>query len=156
MRLRAAVQSAAKAVLKDLAPMIRADSTEASIAATAHTLLASRGYPKTWYHQCPALVLLGSRSCLSVSGKHYRPALEPVGDFNLVTVALSPCDGDVWGDCARSFCVENGSVTDEPTSNEFRTGLRTQHQLHQGRRILAAGRYELDVGKKFKVLLVVQ
>ena len=70
----------------------------------------------TWYYDCPALVLLGSRSCVSISGRHYVPSDERVGEFNLVTVDLSPLLDGVPGDFARSLCVENGEVTDTPAS----------------------------------------
>ena len=61
MHANAVVQGAAKAVLAELVADIRADSTEASIAAAARGMLAARGYPGTWYYGCPALVLLGDR-----------------------------------------------------------------------------------------------
>ena len=78
----------------------------------------------------PTLVLLGSRSCLSVSGRDYLPHDEPVGDHNLVTVDLSPCEGIVWGDCARSFAVEGGQVVSHPSCVEFAEGFEVQARLH--------------------------
>src|SRR5690349_20681993 len=86
-----AVQRIARQVLADLAPTICASDTEFAIAQRAVASLRSRGIMETWYHNCPALVLLGSRSCLSISGRDYVPAQEPVGrETNLVTVDLSP------------------------------------------------------------------
>src|SRR4051794_17120919 len=78
------VQDIARHVLADLAPSIRADDTETSIAQRAVELLRARGITETWYHHCPALVLLGARSTLSLSGRDYEPAHEPVGQTNLV------------------------------------------------------------------------
>jgi hypothetical protein len=123
MHANAAIQSAAKAVLDELATQIGPESTEATVAAAAQAMLSARGYPRTWYHECPALVLLGSRSCLSISGQAYLPADEPVGQFNLVTVDLSPRDGALWGDCGRSFCVEDGVVVQNPRDPELAAGL---------------------------------
>ncbi|XCY77636.1 M24 family metallopeptidase [Pseudomonas sp. CBR-F] len=100
------VQAAAKSVLQQLVTRITPQSTEASIAEMATQMLADCGYPQTWYYDCPAFVLLGSRSALSVSGRDYRPSDEAVGLHNLITVDLSPRAGNVWGDCARSFYVE--------------------------------------------------
>lgn len=94
-------QAAAKQVLSRLGATISRNSTETTIATTAHHMLSELGYPETWYHDYPALVLLDSRSCLSVSGKEYEPAHETVGQHNLITVDLSPVskkDG-LWGDC---------------------------------------------------------
>jgi Xaa-Pro aminopeptidase len=97
------VQAAAKDVLQQLVGHITPESTETSIATAAAAMLAERGYPDTWYYNCPAFVLLGSRSKASFSGRVYEPSTEPVGLRNLVTVDLSPRSGDIWGDCARSF-----------------------------------------------------
>lgn len=97
------VQSIAKNVLFQLGSLITSDSTEKSILSLAKQLLEDSGIIETWYHNIPALVLLGERSCLSISGKDYFPSDESVGSNNLVTVDLSPCIGNVWGDCARSL-----------------------------------------------------
>lgn len=125
------VQGAAKAVLSQLKNHIGIKSTEGSIAAVAADLLAEYGVTETWYHHVPVLVLLGSRSCESVSGRDYVPGNEPVGMTNLVTVDLSPKIGVVWGDCARSFVVEEGKVVDRPLAQEFAEGLEVEERLHQ-------------------------
>ena len=78
----------------------------------------------------PGIVLLGSRSCLSVSGWAYAPGEEPVGEFNLVTIDLSPRRGPWWGDCARSFFVEQGIARLVPSAAEFREGHRCITELH--------------------------
>src|SRR5262245_22467521 len=109
-----AIQAQAKAVLAQLAGELGADDTERSIAARAYQGLCERGLSQTWYYDCPAYVLLGSRSCLSISGREYRPAAERVGDLNVVTVDLSPMQDGHWGDCARSFFIEGGRVTRTP------------------------------------------
>lgn len=123
------VQHAAKSVLRQLAQEIGPEDTEQSIATRAQAALRGRGIHETWYHDCPALVLLGSRSCLSVSGRDYRPALEPVGQTNLVTIDLSPSHGSHWGDFARSLPVEEGCVTLEPKDPQFRAGLSFVRRL---------------------------
>ncbi|MBC3871232.1 M24 family metallopeptidase [Undibacterium oligocarboniphilum] len=124
------VQIAARAVLSQITTMITADDTEKSIADKAHHLLKAQGYPDTWYYTCPALVLLGSRSCVSISGKDYQPHDECVGHSNLVTIDLSPTLGPYWGDCARSFPIENGRVTSNPKQLEFQNGLNFLDQMH--------------------------
>lgn len=124
------VQSAAKSTLAELVDFVSPVETESSIARFAASRLAQRGFAETWYYDCPALVLLGSRSCLSVSGREYVPGTESVGSVNLVTVDLSPCNGPTWGDCARSIFVEDGRGTDTPISDDFRAGAATLHTLH--------------------------
>ena len=67
------VQSIAKCVHDELGMHITAESTEAEIAEKCIQLLAGHGIRETWYHDVPAFVLLGSRSCLSISGREYLP-----------------------------------------------------------------------------------
>ena len=125
-----AVQNIARQVLADLAPSIRPDDTETSIAQRAVEFLRARGITETWYHNCPALVLLGARSTLSLSGRDYEPAREPVGQTNLVTIDLSPKRGTARGDCARSFYIEDGRVTDAPRDKALSRGKTFLESLH--------------------------
>lgn len=124
------VQQAAKSVLTILGKMISATDTEASIAASAYRELCALGYPDTWYHDCPAFVLAGTRSCQSISGREYVPGGEPIGSHNLVTVDLSPVLNGHWGDCARSYYVEQGRVTATPSASEFMEGQNFLKSLH--------------------------
>lgn len=124
------VQGAAKQVLARLSDAIGPESTEESIATKAAGWMSELGIRDTWYYDCPALVLAGNRSCLSISGRDYVPAVEPLGKNNLVTVDLSPCVGEIWGDCARSLAIENGDFVSSPSRPEFRRGLDTQALLH--------------------------
>ena len=124
------VQAIAKGVLVELASTITFGDTERSIAQRATQMMASRGAHDTWYYNCPAFVLLGSRTCLSVSGREYQPSSETVGQLNLVTVDLSPSIDGVWGDCARSFVVENGRCTLSPSLPDFQEGISFEQKLH--------------------------
>lgn len=124
------IQHATKDVLTELASKISALDTERSIADKAYQQLCLRGLVDTWYYQSPALVLLGSRSCWSQSGKDYEPSLEVVGQFNLVTVDLSPSLRNLWGDCARSFYIEQGQVKPHPSSPELLAGKVFLENLH--------------------------
>jgi len=125
-----AVQGAAKSVLAKLAAQISATDTEASIAAAAYQELCRHGLPDTRYYTCPAFVLAGSRSCQSISGRDYVPGHEPIGARNLVTVDVSPLLNGHWGDCARSFYVEDGHVTSNPVAPELVIGQRFLKALH--------------------------
>ncbi len=128
------IQHAAKAVLLELTDEIGPLDTEQSIAERAELALRRRGIEQTWYYNCPALVLLGSRSCTSISGRDYRPGAELVGSLNVVTVDLSPSRDGYWGDCARSFFVEDGRVTSSPTTAAFTAGAAFLARLHDDMR----------------------
>ncbi|MCU6433506.1 aminopeptidase P family protein [Undibacterium sp. Jales W-56] len=124
-------QQAAKLAMVYLTGAISADDTEQSIARKAHEFLCDAGYQETWYYQCPALVLLGSRSCVSISGRDYQASTETVGSSNLITIDLSPARSEYWGDYARSLVVEDGKVIEQPKQLEFKNGLHFLQQLHQ-------------------------
>ena len=125
------IQSKARIVLEKIASSISEDSTELSISNQCIQLLAELGITQTWYYSVPALVLLGSRSCLSISGKNYIPASEKVGDRNLITIDLSPLNGDTWGDCARSFPIPKGRVNFTSQDPEFSQGIDAENILHK-------------------------
>ncbi|RCS43238.1 M24 family metallopeptidase [Bremerella cremea] len=124
------VQSIARSVLTDLGPTIQVNDTEQTIAARCVAMMRDQGIERTWYYDCPAYVLLGSRSCLSISGRDYVPAEEPVGNHNVVTIDLSPLYGEAWGDCARTFYVEAGTATQYPTRPDFSRGHDLLQALH--------------------------
>ncbi|MFC0267057.1 M24 family metallopeptidase [Kushneria aurantia] len=123
-------QSVARAVLEQLCHEILPGDSERSIVSKAICLSEANGVTETWYHDCPALVLLGSRSCLSISGRDYEPSSEKVGDNNLVTIDLSPVWRGAWGDYARSFFIESGRCSFRPESSEFLEGYKLQAMLH--------------------------
>lgn len=124
------VQGAVKAVHIRLCNFIDSQSTEKTTVEVAIELLKQQGITDTWYHNVPAFVLFGSRSCESISGRDYEPSDEQVGEKNLITVDLSPMLGEVWGDCARSFFVENGKCTINPECAEFQEGVSIELELH--------------------------
>ncbi len=126
------IQLIAKNVLDEIKSFIKPEISEREIVEQCKLLLKKNGIAETWYYDCPALVLLGSRSCLSVSGKNYVPSEEKVGKENLITIDLSPLKDGVWGDCSRSIVVEDGIVKDETDIKnfEFLEGLRIERELH--------------------------
>lgn len=132
------VQDQARCVISQLAPTICPEDTERSLAERAVGFLAEGGISATWYYECPALVLLGSRSELSLSGRDYVPSdEEQVGEENLITIDLSPLQGGAWGDFARSLVVEEGCWVEEPCSSAFRLGLHTIKKIHRAVRQFA-------------------
>lgn len=125
------VQSVARKVLNEIVFCINENSTEASISSDCVKLLIKYGITETWYYNVPALVLLGLRSCISISGKDYTPDnIETVGTDNLITIDLSPLDGSIWGDCARSYVFQKGKIADKNNYGEFSEGMKFQKKFH--------------------------
>lgn len=125
------VQSKAKLVMQKLPALLTPEDTERSIADKAYQLLCNKGLPDTWYYDCPALVLAGGRSCLSISGRYYQASDVAIGGKNLISIDLSPAMGDVWGDYSRTFAFEFGAYTEQPKTLEYKNGLNFVRQLHR-------------------------
>jgi len=124
------VQNIALRVLRDIVPFIKAGKTECSVVDACTQLLEQYGAKDCWYHNVPALVLVGERTTLSVSGTDYQPADVAIGTNDLVTIDLSPMINDWWGDCARSYIVESGNVTPPDKSSALGYGIIIERELH--------------------------
>lgn len=130
------VQNIALRVLRDIRPFIREGVTEREIADRATQLLAEQGVTQTWYHQVPALVLVGERTIVSLFGKEYAPTPTPVRLMDLVTIDLSPLLRGCWGDCARSYIVAEGRVVSWeaalhiPGAEALCEGIEVEKRLH--------------------------
>ncbi len=125
------IQNIARTVLSEIGSYISATSTEDEIVNRCIQLMHRYGLFKTWYYDCPALVLLGSNSCKSISGKYYTPdKKEEVGSKNLITIDLSPMKEGACGDCARSFIFERNQINPKNCSVEFKIGMKFITGLH--------------------------
>ena len=124
------VQDIALRVLRDVVPFIRAGDTECSVVDVCTQLLERYGAKDCWYHDVPALVLVGERTTLSVSGTDYQPSDVAICADDLVTIDLSPMVNGFWGDCARSYIVESGSIRAPDKSSTLNHGIHVERELH--------------------------
>lgn len=125
------IQDRAKLVMTQLPHLLCADDTEHSIAEKAYQLLCAQGLRETWYYDCPALVLAGTRSCLSISGRQYQASQEKLGGKNLISIDLSPSKDGIWGDYSRSFAFEFGNYVEQAKTLEYQNGLHFLKALHE-------------------------
>ena len=127
-----AVQSIAKRALEELLGIVQPGVTEQLIATAAEDLMRRLGIEQFWYHGIAALVLVGERTTLSVSGRDYAPTSKAVHADDLITIDLSPAVGRVWGDYARSIFVEDGVASLEPSPSNvaLRHGYEMENLLH--------------------------
>lgn len=125
------IQAQAKWVMAELSRLITPEDSEHSIATKAYALLYEKGLNETWYYNCPALVLAGTRSCLSVSGREYQASTEKLGGKNLISIDLSPCQGAIWGDYSRTFAFEFGACVEHPKTREYQNGIDFLKRLHE-------------------------
>ncbi len=124
------VQNIALRVLREIVPFIKAGSTECNVAEACTQLLQQHGAEGCWYHNVPAMVLVGERTTLSVSGRDYQPSDVAIRTNDLVTIDLSPMVDDCWGDCARSYIVESGNVVPPDKSSTLDYGKNAERELH--------------------------
>jgi Xaa-Pro aminopeptidase len=124
------VQDIALRVLRDVVPFIRQGNTEREVVDICTQLLKQYGAEDCWYYNVPALVLVGERTALSMSGRDYQPTDLVIRTSDLVTIDLSPMVNGCWGDCARSYIVESGIIVPSWKSPLFGHGVATQKKLH--------------------------
>lgn len=127
------VQSMAKKTMDFLQLFIKEGVTEREIKEEAEKYLFDLGVDSFWYYDVGAFVLVGERTTLSLSGSQYQPIDRMVQKQDLVTVDLSPQIKNVWGDYARSFVIENGSVVgvENIKNQQFKDGIKAELWLHQ-------------------------
>ena len=133
MEKYSAAQNIARETIRDLKDIIRVGMSEKEIYDQAIALMTQKGSNGWWYHGLGALVLLGERSCVSVSGTQYVPSEDHiVSEDDLVTIDLAPTLDGYWGDYARMIFVENGRVVAEEhlTNALFQEGLSAEWVLH--------------------------
>ncbi len=124
------VQRLARYVLGEIAASITPGSTERQLAEHCERMLRDGGADSFWYHGVGALVLVGERTLLSVSGLQYQPTDTVVRENDLVTIDLSPEIDGCWGDCARSFVVRAEGSHESAANVELDEGLAAEHHLH--------------------------
>jgi len=134
MKKNRIAQDIARETMQELHRFITVGMSEKNIAEKCKDLMVEKGSNGWWYHGIPAMVLLGERSTLSISGRQYQPLEENrVGETDLVTIDLAPTVDGYWGDYARTIFIENGIVAEEdnPTQPLFRQGLDAELYLHE-------------------------
>lgn len=117
------IQAISKQVLQDMISFIQPGVTEQAIHDHCVQLFAQAGITETWYHGVIALVFVGERTLVSMSGRDYTPTETIVRSQDVVTIDVSPTQQGYWSDYARSFIV--GEPTPAATA-----GIAAENQLH--------------------------
>ena len=90
------------------------------------------GADSFWYYDIGAFVFSGDETAVSISGREYVTRNRIIGVNDIITIDLSPQNGDTWGDYARTIIIENGKVTelDAILNTEWKQGLLMEELLH--------------------------
>ena len=131
------VQNIAKQTIDYLKTQIKEGDSEIDIANMARIYMLNIGATSFWYHELPAIILVGNRTPLSVSGKEYEPTHTKVKRNDLITIDLGPQINSYWGDFARTLVVEDGKVIETANTNsskeiiDFFEGIDFETKLHE-------------------------
>lgn len=126
------VQSIAKQVLEEILPFIQPGVSERELVDRCDTMQRSWGVQRYWYQSLPALVLIGSRTMLTISDTPYAASDRVIQSEDLVTIDLNPEIASCWGDCARSYFIESGVARMVPTGSlDFLAGYAAEKTLHE-------------------------
>lgn len=90
------------------------------------------GADSFWYWDVGAFVFAGDETTVSVSGRQYTTSDRIIVPNDIITIDLSPQNGDTWGDYARTVILQNGVVVDLDgiQNQEWRQGLLMEEYLH--------------------------
>lgn len=97
------------------------------------TKMIELGADSFWYWDVGAFVFAGDETTLSVSGKKYITSKRIIDENDIITIDLSPQNGNTWGDYARTIIIENGRVveTSNISNTEWKKGLLMEEFLHE-------------------------
>lgn len=90
------------------------------------------GADSFWYWDVGAFVFAGDETTVSVSGRRYTTSNRIIAPNDIITIDLSPQNGDTWGDYARTIILQNGVVVDLDgiENQEWKQGLLMEEFLH--------------------------
>lgn len=127
------VQGLAKDTMEYARKAVRAGMTLMEVRELCEKKLLELGADSFWYWDIGAFVFAGDETAVSVSGPKYQTSGRIIRENDIITIDLSPQCGDIWGDYARTFIVENGVVVDsEACSNEeWKQGIAMEKELHR-------------------------
>jgi len=127
------VQTIARETIEYLKSFIKEGVSEKEIFNAAEKFMKQKGISSYWYYDAGAMVFVGKRTAISMSGKNYQPTDLKVQSEDLVTVDLAPEIDGFWGDFARSFTIVNGMVGDANMSKipEITQGIKIETIVHE-------------------------
>lgn len=127
------VQNIAKKTIEFIKDNIQAGMTLVEVRHLCETKMLELGADSFWYWDVGAFVFAGDETTLSVSGKEYITSERIIAENDIITIDLSPQNGDVWGDYARTIIIENGKVVenDNVSNAEWKNGLLMEEYLHE-------------------------
>lgn len=127
------VQNIAKKTMEFIKGRIHPGMTLLEVRKLCETRMLELGADSFWYWDVGAFVFAGDETTLSVSGKEYITSERVISGNDIVTIDLSPQNGNTWGDYARTVIIENGTVVETASvlNSEWKEGLLMEEYLHE-------------------------
>ena len=127
------VQNIAKKTIEFIRNHIHPGMTLLEVRHLCEVKMMELGADSFWYWDIGAFVFAGDETTQSVSGKDYITSDRVISDNDIVTIDLSPQNGNTWGDYARTLIIENGRVVEDAhvTNEEWKKGLLMEKHLHE-------------------------
>ncbi len=128
------VQAIAKQTISYIKSVLRPGMKLTEVCQLCDQKMLELGADSFWYWDVRAFCFSGNETTVSVSGKTYQTSERLISENDIVTIDLSPQNGDTWGDYARTIILENGGVVEkiEDIANEaWRKGLQMEEKLHE-------------------------
>lgn len=129
----AEVQSIAKKTIEFIKEHIHPGMTLLEVRNICESKMLELGANSFWYWDVGAFVFAGDETTLSVSGKEYITSERVISENDIITIDLSPQNGDTWGDYARTVIIENSTVveSDNVSNDEWKKGVQMEEYLHE-------------------------
>ena len=127
------IQQTAKQTIEYIKKIIKPGMNLLEIRRLCEDKLLELGADSFWYWDVGAFVFAGDETCVSVSGKQYVASNRVIGNNDIITIDLSPQEGNIWGDYARTIIVENGKIVEDIgliENPEWKSGLQMEEKLH--------------------------
>ena len=127
------VQNIAKKTIEFIKENIHPGMILSEVRTLCETKMVELGADSFWYWDVGAFVFAGDETTLSVSGKEYTTSTRVIAENDIITIDLSPQNGDTWGDYARTIIIENGKIVeiDNVSNVEWKNGLLMEKYLHE-------------------------
>lgn len=127
------VQNIAKMTMEFMKEKIHSGMTLLEVRDLCEAKMLELGADSFWYWDVGAFVFAGDETTLSVSGKEYTTSDRIISENDIVTIDLSPQNGNTWGDYARTIIIENGTVVEAASAlnSEWKNGVLMEEYLHE-------------------------